>query len=543
MTTTVERARELAADAFGWDRLRNGQEDAIEALAAGRDTLCVMPTAYGKSAIYQIAGMLVEGATVVVSPLIALQLDQMDGLADAPDAPSAVAVNSAQSESRNEAAWETLAVGESEFVFLAPEQLAKAEVVDHLAEVGISLFVVDEAHCVSAWGHDFRPDYLRLGAVIERLGHPPTLALTATGAAPVRDEIVERLGFRDPLILTRGFDRPNLWLGVNRHESEDDKREAVIEQVTAQAAPGLVYVSTRRAAEEYAAALTERGLRAAAYHAGLPAKERTRVHEAFLDDALDVVAATSAFGMGIDKPNVRFVIHAAVTESLDSYYQEIGRAGRDGEPATIELHYRAEDLGLRRFFAARHPDADLVRAIVDALAGADGPVRNAELAKTVGANPRKVSGLVGLLHDAVVVERVHSGIRLSRRFEGSADEAVALAESQADMRERIDESRIEMMRGYAETQGCRRQYLLGYFGEPLEQPCGNCDRCDAGTSEAAEVIENDPFALQTRVRHAEWGDGVVMSTEDDRITVFFDSEGYKVLARTLIAEENLLETI
>ncbi|RBP65672.1 ATP-dependent DNA helicase RecQ [Brevibacterium sanguinis] len=543
MTSIGDRARDLASQAFGWDRLRNGQEDAIEALAAGRDTLCVMPTAYGKSGIYQIAGMLEPGPTVVVSPLIALQFDQMEGLENAPDAPEAVAVNSAQSRSRNEDAFRTLAVGESEFVFLAPEQLGKPEVVDELRAVGVSLFVVDEAHCVSAWGHDFRPDYLRLGEVIEQLGHPTTLALTATGAPPVRDEIVERLRFRDPLVLTRGFDRPNLRLGVTRHESEDAKRAAVIEQVGAETAPGLVYVATRRAAEEYAAALAKQGLRAAAYHAGLPAKERTRVHEEFLDDGLDVVAATSAFGMGIDKPDVRFVVHAAVTESLDSYYQEIGRAGRDGEPATVHLHYRPEDLGLRRFFVARHPDADLVRRIVDTLRSADGPVRNADLARTLEESPRKVSGLLGLLHDAVVVDRSGSGNTLSPRFAGSGDEAALRAKEQADLRERIDESRIEMMRGYAETRGCRRQYLLGYFGEPLDEPCGNCDTCAAGLSEATEAIDGDPYPVQTRVRHAEWGEGIVMSAEDDRITVFFDSEGYKVLARELIAEERLLETI
>ncbi|MFD1861098.1 RecQ family ATP-dependent DNA helicase [Aeromicrobium camelliae] len=538
---TIARARGLAAEAFGWEELRGGQEDAISALAAGTDVLCVMPTAYGKSAIYQVAGMLVDGVTVVVSPLIALQADQLAGLEDAPNAPEAVAINSAQSEGRNEDAWSSLAVGESEFIFLSPEQLAKPDVVDRLREQTVSLFVVDEAHCVSAWGHDFRPDYLRLGAVIERLGHPVTLALTATGAPPVREEIVERLAMRDARIITRGFDRPNLWLGVNRHESEDRKREAVLDQVAELRKPGLVYVATRRAAEEYAEALTDRGLRAAAYHAGLRAAERRRVHEAFLDDELDVVAATSAFGMGIDKPNVRFVVHAAITESLDSYYQEAGRAGRDGEPALVELHYRQEDLGIRRFFAARHPDAELVRAIVSALEAADSPVSNAELARRLDVSPRKLSGHLGLLHDAVVVERVRTRIRLSPQFAGSPADAVERAEEQSAMRERIDESRLEMMRGYADTTGCRRQYLLRYFGESLDEPCGNCDTCDAGTAEAAEPVADDPFPVQTRVQHVEWGEGVVMSTEDDRITVFFESEGYKVLSREAIEEDDLLE--
>jgi ATP-dependent DNA helicase RecQ len=287
-------------------------------------------------------------------------------------------------------------------------------------------------------------------------------------------------------------------------------------------------------------------VQAAAYHAGLRAKERSEVHRRFLDDEVDVVVATSAFGMGIDKPDVRFVIHAAVTDSLDSYYQEAGRAGRDGEPAHVELHYRAEDLGLRRFFAAKHPDADLVRGIVTALQDAGRPVRPRALAEATGASTRRVSALVGLLTDAVVLERAGSGIRLSPAFRGGPDDAAVRAEEQAEMRERIDESRIEMMRGYAETLGCRRRYLLGYFGEPLDEPCGNCDNCDAGISEASEAgeaVADDPFPVQSRVRHAEWGEGVVMSGEDDRITVFFESEGYKVLARELIAEHGLLERI
>ncbi|GAB2529489.1 RecQ family ATP-dependent DNA helicase [Paramicrobacterium agarici] len=537
------RARRVAAESFGWDELRHGQEDAIAAVVDGTDTLCVMPTAYGKSAIYQVAGMLIAGATVVVSPLIALQRDQMTGIAQSPGEVDAVAVNSAQSDGRNEDAWESLAVAESEFIFLSPEQLAKPDVVRRLGEIGVSLFVVDEAHCISAWGHDFRPDYLRLGAVIEQLGHPATVALTATGALPVREEIVERLGMREPLVLTRGFDRPNLALSVARYESEDEKRDAVIDSIRNLDMPGLLYVGTRRAAAEYADALAEHGLRVAAYHAGLPAAERKRVHEAFHADELDVVAATNAFGMGIDKPNVRFVHHAAITASLDSYYQEIGRAGRDGEPADARLHYRAEDLGLRAYFTAKHADLDVAEAVVTALRHADGPVRTAELARVVGASTRKVGGMVGLLHDAAVLERVRGSIRISGSFTGSARDGAERAEEQSEMRERIAESRLEMMRGYAETTGCRRQFLLAYFGERLDEPCGNCDTCRAGTAEQSQHVAGDRFAENTRVRHAEWGEGTVMSTEDDRITVFFEEEGYRVLARSAIDENDLLDTI
>jgi ATP-dependent DNA helicase RecQ len=543
----ADAVSDVARTAFGWVELRPGQREAIDALLSGRDVLATMPTGHGKSAIYQVASLLLDGITVVVSPLIALQTDQVAGITAAPGAPDAVAVNSSQSDTANARAWTTLAAGEAEFLFLAPEQLAKEDVVDRLTGLTVRLFVVDEAHCVSAWGHDFRPDYLRLGDVIDRLGRPTALALTATGSGPVREEIVERLGLTDPLVLTRGFDRPNIRLEVHRHESDAAKRRDVVDAILELPKPGLVYAATRRDTERYADELSERGVSARAYHAGLSAGTRREVHEAFLADTVDVVVATSAFGMGIDKPNVRFVVHAAITDSLDSYYQEIGRSGRNGDTAIASLHYRAEDLGLRAFFASRTPDEDALAAVLRTVADSAGAVSVTRLSRDTGLTRRKLARLVSLLEEADALVTVRRGLRLSDSLTSLAREeveqaGVAAAVATAESRERIEDSRLAMMRAYAETTGCRRRYILGYFGEDLPKPCGNCDTCSSGSaSEDTADVESDSFPVQAAVRHREWGDGVVMHTEDDRITVFFESEGYKVLSLDTILTHRLLE--
>src|ERR687889_1044485 len=303
-----DRIDRTARDVLGFEALRPGQREAIESVLAGRDTLAVLSTGSGKSAIYQIAGLLSPGATLVVSPLIALQRDQVDALRER--ALGAAQLNSSLPEGERAEALAELAEAALEFLFLAPEQLSNAEVLDELAAARPTLVVVDEAHCISEWGHDFRPDYLRLGAAIETLGHPPVLALTATAAPPVRDEIVERLGLRDPEIVVRGFDRPNIDLAVERFHDERHKDEALLDAVAAAAKPGIVYAATRKRTEELTAALAERGVEAAAYHAGLKKSERERAQERFMDSDLEVIVATTAFGMGVDKADVRFVFHA-----------------------------------------------------------------------------------------------------------------------------------------------------------------------------------------------------------------------------------------
>jgi ATP-dependent DNA helicase RecQ len=329
MSQQEKKLQQVAAGAFGWHELRPDQLAAMEYAMQGRDVLAVLPTGAGKSAIYQVPALLIPGPTLVVSPLLALQQDQLDGLGTA-NAPEAVAVNSLQGRGERRQSWQAVRDGAAEYVFLAPEQLAKEEVMEQLQELGVGLFVVDEAHCVSAWGHVFRPDYRRVGQAIDRLGHPPVIALTATAAPPVRGDIVERLRLRDHGEVIAGFDRPNLRLTVQTHSDVRRKRDAVVLHVrTMLAEPGyrlgLVYVASRKDAEFFAGELRAAGVRSGHYHAGMKGAGRERLHEEFMADRLDVVVATSAFGMGIDKPDVRFVVHASAPDSLDSYYQHIGR--------------------------------------------------------------------------------------------------------------------------------------------------------------------------------------------------------------------------
>jgi ATP-dependent DNA helicase RecQ len=513
----------------------------VAAVLNGHDVLGVMPTGYGKSAAYRIAGAMLPGTTVIVSPLIALQADQLRHLDETPGTRPAAIVNSTVPQGRVERAWEQLDDASLGYLFLSPEQLANDEVVERLARADVSLFAVDEAHCVSSWGHDFRPDYLRLGEVAERIGRPPVLALTATGSRPVREEIIDRLRMHDVRILTHGFDRPNIHLAVVRHAEAAEKRQALLDEAAGSEHPGLVYVATRRDTEEIAAALAERGVAAEGYHGALPAKRRRALHGAFAGGETAVMVATSAFGMGIDKADIRFVLHDAPPESVDEYYQELGRAGRDGEPARAVLHYRSEDLGLRKFFTSSVPKKGDLKKVLAAL-GTTTDLK--EAAAQAGMSVRRATSLANLFEEAGVLRIVEGRVE-PLQDEIHLDDAVAAARERAESRQRIDESRLAMMRSYAETTQCRRQYLLAYFGDEETGLCGACDNCESGQAERyaeerAPESGDQPFPVDAPVHHAEWGDGRVMGVEEDRITVFFESEGYRVLSIPSVQEHGLL---
>ncbi|MET9255358.1 RecQ family ATP-dependent DNA helicase [Streptomyces sp. NPDC003717] len=562
-TASSERLRRSARDVFGWESLRPEQVGAMESVMERRDTLVVMPTGAGKSAVYQVPGLLLPGPTVVVSPLIALQRDQVQGLLSR-DGAEAAAVNSAQSGGQNAAVWDRISEGDVDFLFLAPEQLAKDEVVEQLAAARPALFVVDEAQCVSSWGHDFRPDYLRLGQVVDRIGRPPVLALTASAAAPVRADIVAQLGMREVREVVTGFDRPNIHLEVVPFRDAAAKKRAVVERAAAEPKPGLVYAATRREAEEYAEELSLLGLDAAAYHAGLPAADRGSVHDRFMDGRLDVVVATSAFGMGIDKPDVRFVLHASVPGSLDAYYQEIGRAGRDGEEARAILAYRPQDLGMQRFFAAGQPDPDTVIQVAGTLEEHDGPVAPTALREEAHLTASRLTAVVNLLEQVDAVRTTEDGDLEATGTAGAARAAQQAIEL-ADAHQQLERSRVDMMRGYAEATGCRRRFLLGYFGQAVarDEGCGSCDRCAAvepgadGAEGGPTVLagtggplpepaalraagDGHPFRPGTYVQHEQWGRGSVMSEEDERLTVLFETVGYRTLSLDVVARNNLL---
>ena len=485
--------------------------------------MLIAPTGGGKSLAYQLPAVLMNGPTVVVSPLLALQEDQANRLELRGEQTAARRISSAETKRERTEALEAAAAGAVEFLFLAPEQLANDEVLTAIQAMRPSLVAVDEAHCVSAWGHDFRPDYLLLGELLAQIDGIRIIAMTATAAPPVRADIVERLQLHDPVVVVGGTARENLYLGVQRCLEESDQQHAVTAAALALDGPGIVYAGTRKATEAYAVELDAAGLISRAYHAGLPKRVREEIQAEFTAGSIEVMVATSAFGMGIDKADLRYVLHAQVPESPDEYYQQVGRAGRDQRPALGIAFYRPEDLALARFFTPSVPRAQDVSAALGALAAQPDATRD-ELTEASGLSGRAFGRIRNLIGDVAA--------------DGAAPDVAAVIE-RAEMARSIQKSRIEMMRAYAETRQCRRQFLLRYFGEADAVPCGDCDNCRAGTVTDDSELPS-PYEAQAPVRHATFGAGVVMGADGDQLTVLFDEVGYRTLKLAVVEQEELL---
>ena len=493
---------------FGFEDFREGQREVIGSILEGKDAVVVMPTGSGKSLCYQLPALILDGVTLVVSPLIALMKDQVDALR-ARGLP-ATFINSSIPESEQLARIDALRRRELKLVYIAPERFRSSRFNSTLQQIPISLFAVDEAHCISTWGHDFRPDYLRLRSVIRSLGTVQTLALTATATPYVRSDIIQQLGLNKPQTFVSGFDRPNLSIEVVHTEREREKIARIRSLARELRGSGIIYASTRKAVEQVGSKLKALDLKVTEYHAGMTDAQRVRAQDEFMNGRTQMIVATNAFGMGIDKPDIRFVVHYQMPGSIEAYYQEIGRAGRDGLPSTCVLLFNYADKNTHDFFIeGSYPDISVVKQVYDALAETE--LRRIELSTTEIArrtgerNEMAVQSALYVLERAGHIQRTAAALNRGGRGAQQGRSILMLdpapvTQLRVDPRDisrrgELERRKLRAMIDFCYTDYCYRAHILNYFGDRHhERQCGTCGNCQPKAS-APVVYDEDPAPI------------------------------------------------
>ena len=511
-TDTLSRARSVLSQRFGHHDFRPGQAAIIETVLQGRDVLAVMPTGSGKSLCYQLPAVLREGCALVISPLIALMKDQVDALQA--QGIAATYVNSSLPPREQQERLQACQAGAYDLLYVAPERFRSPRFLEAVSRMRVSLFAIDEAHCISEWGHDFRPDYLRLREAVALPDPPQVLALTATATVDVQRDIVQQLGRPDMQPFVYGFDRPNLIYRVLSLNGQKAKLQALREVLVAQRdGSTIIYTSTRRAAQEVAAFLQERGAEVLLYHAGLSDAARKQAQDAFMERPNGLIVATNAFGMGIDKPDVRWVVHFNLPRSLEAYYQEAGRAGRDGAEAQCVLLFSYGDVRIQEFLVEHNnPTREVLERVYELIAGVGPPGTDVQLPTLLrhlgrGSSAMQLAAAARLLEKAGYIEQLTNFEAADDLPAGAPNMLVRLVgqpvpgpslvldDAPLQRRRQNELAKVRRMVGYANARQCRRQKILGYFGETWSKPnCAACDHClnDAVTKSATAAPARTP---------------------------------------------------